>query len=516
MRELRPLNLPKMALDRSAGASLSCEDVTATKSSVCGHASAGSISSASDLSGPTTPTFSVRGHSRFPSSGSSMTSNSTSPVYEHIDNLGSTCKLPMPQLPEEPAENEEDVCPRDDHPVDSFDSYRFDDVDRSTILLRESHGFDAHALDDYSGRPAPCREVKHQRSMDTFNTLSLRLNSFTKKFTSRKNAALPAGLGIQTSNFSGPASSRSSSLTSAHFPGFDQNDVLPPTPAMSVSCISTPASPVDEVNRLSVEEPFDRRALSSTPLLPPMMTSSAEAIVEPVYSPLQSPTIADPNKTFSMVSSTTYEAPRVSALPSPPLSSKPSISSFQRGRTSTFASVPDVPPMYREDAVDEWSVKLGHANFTIDPAPYRPSVCDAETCQVLVMDWETARQQYFKYRARVVEHYGAGSKTFKLTEEKWRSIDAQWRENVAFASAQASLLRGDAMPVTPVEPAPLTNMPTICDPRYDGKFPTLGDQDIVGPMEVAPPLPQTMPSSPSGKLHNFFRSMFGRSRSATR
>lgn len=245
------------------------------------------------------------------------------------------------------------------------------------------------------------------------------------------------------------------------------------------------------------------------------MTDSEEERSEPVQSPLQSPAIADPEKTFSMVS-TTAGTEQISELPSPRLSTKPSIASFHRGRTSTMASVIDVSPLNVEGPTDEWSVKLGHANFFIEPAPYMPEVCDADSCRLLVGDWEAARQQYFKHRARIIEHYGANSKTYKLTEEKWLTIDAQWRKNNAIASALASIESPDASLVTPTEPAPLTNMPALSDPRCDGKFPKLGDLDIVGPMEVAPPLAQTSPPSPTAKLTTFFRSMFVRSRSATR
>jgi hypothetical protein len=276
-----------------------------------------------------------------------------------------------------------------------------------------------------------------------------------------------------------------------------------------------PVSPTDEFERLSVGEPFDRKALSSTPLLPPMMTSPLEAAVQPVQSPLQSPTVADPNKTLSIVSST-VETSQSIALPSPQLSTKPSIASFHRGRASTLASVADVPSLHIAETADKWSIKLGHANFIIEPAPYLPDVCDPETCRLLVVDWETARQQYFKHRARIIEHYGTNSKTYKLTEEKWLSIDAEWKKNTAIASTQASLESADASPVIPAEPAPLTSMPTLSDPRCDGKFPKLGDLDIVGPMEVAPPLSQTRPPSPTAKLVTFIRIMFGRSRSATR
>jgi hypothetical protein len=171
-----------------------------------------------------------------------------------------------------------------------------------------------------------------------------------------------------------------------------------------------------------------------------------------------------------------------------------------------------VPPLHVEDVTDDWSVRLGHNNFSINPAPYVPESCDTEACRLFVADWESARQAYFRHRARVAEHYGAGSKTYKLTEEKWLSIDALWKQY----STTAAELCGQGSPIACVEPAPLSNMPTLSDPRCDGKFPHLGDQDIIGAMEVAPPLPQTMPPSPSGKIQAFFQSMFGRSRSATR
>jgi hypothetical protein len=120
MRELRPLNLPKRVAERNA-ASQSSEDLT-VKTSVCAHSSGGSFSSASDVSGPPTPTFSFRGHSRFPSASSSLTSTATSPVCEHGEVLGSASKLPMPKLPEEPAENEEENTSQEDTYVDPFDS----------------------------------------------------------------------------------------------------------------------------------------------------------------------------------------------------------------------------------------------------------------------------------------------------------------------------------------------------------------------------------------------------------
>lgn len=66
--------------------------------------STSSISSA-DMPSPTTPTFSLRGHARFPSSTSSLAS---SPIMrESTDGFGSQ-KRPLTDVKEEPHEREED------------------------------------------------------------------------------------------------------------------------------------------------------------------------------------------------------------------------------------------------------------------------------------------------------------------------------------------------------------------------------------------------------------------------
>lgn len=280
--------------------------------------------------------------------------------------------------------------------------------------------------------------------------------------------------------------------------------------------ISTPVSPIDIV-RLMETESQEHQTFASTPLLPPMMNAPVEE-EEEVQSPLQSPSTADPDKTMSMVSiGTPAHAPQFqaySALSSPALSTKPSIASFHRARTSTMSSPvkTDKTPLFLADPNDEWSLKLGHANFTISPEPYMPEVSHTQTCRELFNDWELARANYFRHKHRVVEHYGGNSKTFKLTEQKWAEIDAQWRKNHDLATSLAGYQSTDALPLTPSEPTMLTMIPTLNDPRSAGKFPKLGDQDIVGQMiQIAP-----QPPVP-GKFSLFFKTMFGgRSRSATR
>ena len=59
----------------------------------------------SDLPSPTTPTFSLRGHGRFPSSSSSLASSPV--VRESMDGFGSA-KRPLTEVKEEPLERDDD------------------------------------------------------------------------------------------------------------------------------------------------------------------------------------------------------------------------------------------------------------------------------------------------------------------------------------------------------------------------------------------------------------------------
>jgi len=274
--------------------------------------------------------------------------------------------------------------------------------------------------------------------------------------------------------------------------------------------VSTPVSPID-ICRPEELKPIDREALASTPLLPPMMNVWQDESC--VQSPLQSPSIADPNKTFSTISSPA-DTPLLRGLPSPVLSTKPSVASFHRPRTSTLPPASDIPPLLIADPTDEWSIKLGHANYSIFPEPYIPEVCNAETCRQLVSDWQVARTNFFRHQHRTIEHYGSNSKTFKLTEQKWAETEAQWRKNNDLATAEAARNSTSAVPITPTEPAPLTMMPALNNSDSEGKFPKLGDQDIVGPMVQIAARVQALPRQ--GTVVKFFNNIFTRSRSATR
>lgn len=112
---------------------------------------------------------------------------------------------------------------------------------------------------------------------------------------------------------------------------------------------------------------------------------------------------------------------------------------------------------------------------------------------------------------RIGEHYGATSRIHKLTEEKWAAIDAEWKRHTdvclsrtadngyehALSQSQSSV----------AEPAPLAKLPLLNGPKSEGKFPRLGDEHIVGPMEVVES-PQQLHQRKSTK-RSFFRFLQG-------
>lgn len=259
------------------------------------------------------------------------------------------------------------------------------------------------------------------------------------------------------------------------------------------------------------DEDVEDQAKPTTPLLPPIMTQIPDDIKEiPYQSPLQSPSVAGPESPFV----TPLPTPQLKGLPSPPLSSKPSTASFQRQRGCMPAVSPsEIPPMLISGPDDAWADVLGHANFTIYPEPYEPSQPDLDTCKQLRADWETARHNYAKHLMRTGENYGPTSEIYLLTEEKWVQIERTWKRSmrkcwaVVKAGHRESGIRLSRREVIGKSP-PLIKMPSLNGPKSEGKFPKLGDEGIVGPMEVvAPPMPlqQQQPPPRRKRKLGFFR-----------
>lgn len=240
---------------------------------------------------------------------------------------------------------------------------------------------------------------------------------------------------------------------------------------------------VDRANSIQDPEPVERHA--TTPLLPPLMVETPvngdESIVN---SPLQSPSVADVTDSSNRNSIVENNLPL--NWSSPPVSTRPSMSSMNRPRVEKRSASADAPPIAIANPDDEWSHKLGHANFTIHPEPYVPSVCDLNALRQHRIDWDLARCNYTKHLVRTGEHSGATSKIYQLTEEKWEFVDSEWRRNHELVIASVKDCDGgDTLSLTKSSghPCEMVKIPRLHD---NDKFPELGDQDIVGPMVVAP------------------------------
>ena len=145
---------------------------------------------------------------------------------------------------------------------------------------------------------------------------------------------------------------------------------------------------------------------------------------------------------------------------------------------------------------DAWADQLGHANFTIEPVPYKPEQSTLAAHKQLRIDWDAARQKYMNHLDRTGEHYGTTSKIYRLTENKWAEIDAEWKHNADMCLSGAaettettmSLSQSDLVPES--LKSPKVKIPSLNGPKSEGKFPTLGEQGIVGPMEQLPSMIQ--------------------------
>ncbi|OJD33592.1 only proline and serin are matching in the corresponding protein [Diplodia corticola] len=498
MRDLKPLMLPKLAPARDP-----LTDSPTADERAC-QLYPDSSFSASECSTPLSQTFSTNGHVRHSSSLSSLSSSPPS-SYEHLDSMTSSSKLP--RLPEDPLEGPFASDPDDDDEVEGKlgswclcsvaegcphgDSRTAHSTPSLTSPVFEFA--DGPFGDDGESRYSPRRRRSGDSPASISSRVGERFPSLTRKWKDRRT---PSGLSRETTRASTPSggrSSRASSNAGSVVPSVNASlTELPQSPARSSierDDELTPTSPIDIVRpREDDDDAMERERLASTPLLPPVMCGKVASSEKDWQSPLQSPTVADSNATFSAMNSP-LGTPQAPMMQTPPLSTRPSIASFRHGRPGGMVPSSDIPPMTISDddsEQDEWAEKLGHANFTILPKPYMPDVCDGAAYRELFANWERARLNFTKHLVRTGEHFGATSKTYRLTEQKWAEVDSQWKKfhDAAVACATWDGLDHATGP-TPSEPPPLMTLPALEDPKKPGQFPKLGDEDIVGPMVQA-------------------------------
>lgn len=322
-----------------------------------------------------------------------------------------------------------------------------------------------------------------------------RFPSISRRLTNGRPTTSVNTQGIRSAPISRAPSFRLPSLTKSLVNHIENADLASPpqTPVDSAqeTLLLPPTTMPVEIIASRVEEPIDRKAFSSTPLLPPLMTERPMSQPELLSSPLQSPTVASTFHISASADDLTLARPTLT----PPLSAKPSLTDLQSPCGAVQVGV---------ESDDKWAKKLGHANFGILPEPYVPSTSDARACKQLTDDWELARRQYLNHAAHTSEHYGPTSQTFKFTELKWAEIDAQWKRNHEIAIVNATA-KGETPVNQPLaEPAPLQKMPLIDGPESQGKFPLIENEAIVGPMVQYAKI-QTRPSKRS-TIMKFLRS----------
>ena len=136
-----------------------------------------------------------------------------------------------------------------------------------------------------------------------------------------------------------------------------------------------------------------------------------------------------------------------------------------------------------------------------------PEMFDLASCRQLRTDWFAAKGQFARHLSRTSDLYSTTSKIHHLTQEKWAQIDDQWKRNYieTVARSQSSHASGLSEETLDVGPAPSTELPSLNGPKSEGKFPTLGDEGIVGPMvREKPPAPQKR-----GRKRSFWKFLQG-------
>jgi hypothetical protein len=511
------------------------------------HQHSQSLSSSTSTLSPALSMFS-RGHSSWSSVSSTSTTTSPLPPRDSFDLYGSARKLE--DVREEPQEREEEWIGGDDSTKFAGTKYlilvsrtillTFMIVDPTHVMQYSSYPtslplqaeYSLGDQDTWSTTSSGHHHFKRQRSTDHRHSLTdrvaSRFGSISRKWKTRSIVPPQLSIVTQSAMPQRSGSATSSCIVSPALSAISKHEShLPTSPiaiAMNENWNDSAVVPLFIEGDLPHEEQEEQQGdqeqgQATTPLLPPMMAELSKKHDTPLQSPLQSPSIAP----TPCIGSSRVSIDGATTLPSPPLSTRPSMASIQRSRGDTVTSLlpVDIPYMtLHEETADPWDARLGHANFFIYPEPYAPTNVDLDSYKEFRANWEHARKQYAQHIARTMENYGQTSRVYILTQEKWNGIDDEWkRQDKYLSTALLPVLArlSDEVEGTPDSPAsmhvleqPITR---IVVPPFDksGKFPEIGDADIVGPMFVGPAkavelqrrAPSTPPQSP--KKRNLFK-----------
>lgn len=357
---------------------------------------------------------------------------------------------------------------------------------------------------------SPKKRRSDSVSMKGISRINSHISTMSTRWMGRRASGSPERDGFADDLRSRANSAASSALASPVVSPISRLDSqIPPSPARTVfeeRISDSGARPIDITRANSLSQDDNDAQQATTPLLPPFMGDEPTSVVASrVQSPLQSPSVADVNE---MTQYGVPSLPGFAGVPSPPLSSKQSVASMSRARASTVRTVSggDATPFMLSDPNDEWANKLGHANFTIQPEPYVPATCDIDSFRQLRADWNIARCNFAKHIVRTGEHYGVTSNIYNLTGEKWDSINREWKiQHEIMLNQLGSIDGGVALTLTQsnMHPCEQVRIPGLHD---NAKFPEMGDEDIVGPMAVAPATRIAgLCRTRSAKKRNFFK-----------
>ncbi|WEW55438.1 hypothetical protein PRK78_000869 [Emydomyces testavorans] len=454
-------------------------------------------------SNPTSPVaslFSTRTHHRFPSS---ISSRASSPGIAASADANATTKLEG--VKEEPLELEHSLIDEDNFFPNFNDIHADDQIDANGRVSVEYNYDLSDELGDVMRSPKKRRpDVSSFRGI---SRISSRISSISSRWKHRQVSDTAAALEKYDESLRSRANSATSVLANPLASSFSaRQSQISNSPARTIpeeSLNEAGIAPID-IDKANREGSFEGEPQATTPLLPPVMMDSPSPVNEElVHSPLQSPTVAE--ATDSPAADSPIEVQRSNGLLSPPLSSQPSLTSISRQLASSRAYGTEMSPITMRNTEDEWSCKLGHANFTIHPKPYVPAICTVDEFEEHRANWSLARSNYAKHLVRTGEHYGVTSNIYRFTEEKWDLIDGQWRTNHNIVLANLTDSNGNRLFLSKSNAHPGESVKII--PFLDkAKFPDLGDEDIVGLMSVAAaPQPQSPTHPKSLRKRSLFR-----------
>ncbi|KAL4776255.1 hypothetical protein BDW60DRAFT_81064 [Aspergillus nidulans var. acristatus] len=453
---------------------------------------------------PAVSLFSAKGHTRFSSSASSLVSSPG-----HGNSMDISCRNPLTGVKEEE--------PYGSQARDLEEEY-FQHFDQGLSVAEDSYLSTVTTCDGYSFTDtgmdmvhSPKKRRSDNVSANGLSRIGSRISTISNRWKSKRGSDGADGESFSPqvrSRTNSSASVFAASPTTAAPMSWVESAQIPPSPARTIfeeRLSESGTQPID-ISQANQQDQDECAPQATTPLLPPLMGDDLENSVSVIQSPLQSPSVADVSNASPDPNAL---RDRLANLPSPPLSTKPSIASFSRPRASTVRTVSgDVPPLTLSDPNDEWAIQLGHANFTIQPEPYVPEVYDIESFRRLRSQWDLAQCNFTKHLVRTGEHYGVTSKIYKLTQEKWESINSEWKRHYEAMLAHLEALNGPILSTIEShrDPCEQVKIPTL----HDDKFPELGDGEIVGPMKIAPATGRCRDRSLKRNFFRFFHDLVSR------